>query len=687
MVINRDEGPHRRNDLVTEYQPARRGLRRWLKPGSGRLTRRGLNWHRRYQDSGREQDLVYALQDLCEAMSGRARFSGKVATSGRRWPEFANNFAVALLDAHHHYRDRAHLDTAIEWLHRALTKTASGSPSRAKVLSNLITAVQTRSTLSESWPERESWPESWSDEDLPSLADLCRELAGMESANVADRLAAAVAWGREVAEEDRAAGLTGLELAVRLLPRAAWWGQARETRQEVLAGYTGLASDAAACAVAAGQPARALELLEGGRAVMWTQVLKTRTDRAALHSIAPRLARRMDEVAEALERDEDLSADKRMALTNRWSKMDEQAHAALLREWESLTARAQQELPEGTFTMPSYGDDLRPAGAEGPVVIVNVSRFGCAALVVHDQTADEPQVVPLPGLTHGKVEDLAGRYVSTMASAGKAREDVVSTTLTQLGAMITSPVLAALGQHGSRVWWCPTGPLMTLPLHASALDDAVSSYTPTLLVLIRARRNRASATEPRLLHVTVGDDLPGVARTRAHLEKLFPADRRTTLDGDAVTPKAVAALLGRHAWVHFDCHGVQDLHHPFQGGLVLRGQRLTVADVAGTRHDGAEFAFLAACETARGGSQVPDESITLAAALQYAGYQSVIGALWPVPDRSTERVARSVYGTVVEGGHVLAGMSAQALHDAIRAERDRMPSHPSAWVPFVHLGL
>lgn len=73
------------------------------------------------------------------------------------------------------------------------------------------------------------------------------------------------------------------------------------------------------------------------------------------------------------------------------------------------------------------------------------------------------------------------------------------------------------------------------------------------------------------------------------------------------------------------------LDHPHQGGLVLRGRRLTVADVVGIRHDGAEFAFLAACTTAVGGVRVPDEAITLTAALQYAGYQNVIGTLWTVP--------------------------------------------------------
>jgi CHAT domain-containing protein len=623
-------------------------------------------------------------------MWGRARSAESINTNRRRWPELANNFGVALLDAHKYYGDVLHLDHAVEVLNRAMRAVTDGSPSHAKVLANLIAAMQARSEV--------STDDEWSDDDLPSLLELRQDLSRMESAKVADRLAAAAAWGYTDAALDAEEGWEGLDLAVELLPRAAWWGQTRETREEVLADHIGLAMDAAACTLAAGDPARALELLEGGRAVMWTQVLKTRTDRAALHAVAPRLARRMDQVATALERDKGMSTDRRMSLTRRWSKMDERAHAKLLREWESLSERAQKELPNGSFTLPSYETDLRPAGEEGPVVILNVSMFGCSAVIVHDQDDDEPQVVPLPELTYEDVQDRASQYVTALTSEGKSREEVVSATLEWLGRTIASPVLDALELRDpnedawARVWWCPTGPLMTLPLHAAVLDHVVSSYTPTLRVLIRARESRGTARQEgtinrRLLHVTVGDDLPAVARTRAYLEELFPADRRTTLDGDVVTPKIVEARLGEYAWVHFDCHGVQDLDQPYRSGLVLHGLRLTVADIAGTRHDGAEFAFLAACQTAIGGSRVPDESITLTAALQYAGYQNVIGTLWMIPDRSAERVTRSVYGALVRDGQVVPTTSARALHDAIRAERDRMPRHPSAWVPYVHVGL
>lgn len=70
---------------------------------------------------------------------------------------------------------------------------------------------------------------------------------------------------------------------------------------------------------------------------------------------------------------------------------------------------------------------------------------------------------------------------------------------------ITGPILSHLGYCAShpaawpRVWWCPTGPLTLLPLHAAGhhgtgdavYDRVVSSYTTTL----RAHA-RACAAEP-----------------------------------------------------------------------------------------------------------------------------------------------------------------------------------------------
>lgn len=691
MRYQYDANKLRQHIATSTYHSLRGRWSRWAKPRDTSLFRRGTKWHRRYLTSGEIQHLQRALRNLSEAVWGRARSAGKINTDRRHWAEYVNNFSVALLDGYQYSNDISHLDNAIAWLRRASEKLDDDTPARARVLLNLITAVETRLAA----PGKQVA--------LPDLVEMRQKLATTVSAPVRERLAAAKSWGQATAEaENPAAGLAGLATAVELLPQAAWWGHSRDSREQLLADNTALATDAAACAVAANQPGRALELLEGGRAVIWTQLLMTRTDRTALRAVAPRLAKRMDRVAAALERDS-MSTDRRMLLVTRWSKMDAKAQVRLDREWASLARRAQEVLPNGAFTMPSFGSDLRPAGAEGPVVIINVSAFGCCALIVRGDEA-EPQVVPLPQLAYEDVHAHAREYLSAFTGNTEARENIVDATLEWMWQVIVSPVLDSLDfpeqmsteSDWPRVWWCPTGPLTMLPLHAagdhgtSVLDHVISSYTPALKVLVHARKNRDATSDDtgrRLLHVTMSDTIPAAARTRSYLANLLPADRRTTLDETEATLSAVKTELRQHVWAHFDCHGVQHLDHPFQGGLVIRDETLTVAELMDVRHEGAELAFLAACTTALGGMRIPDEVITLTAAMQHAGYQNVIGVLWTVPDRSAERITQAVYNSITVDGQLRPSQSAVALHHAVCEERVRRGRYPSAWVAFVHIGL
>src|SRR5262249_46884578 len=82
----------------------------------------------------------------------------------------------------------------------------------------------------------------------------------------------------------------------------AWRGTSRPSREQLLADWRGLATDAAACAIAAGQPDRAVELLEQGRGGLWSQLLETRTDLTALHESHSCLAARLDAVRANLDR-------------------------------------------------------------------------------------------------------------------------------------------------------------------------------------------------------------------------------------------------------------------------------------------------------------------------------------------------------------------------------------------------
>jgi CHAT domain-containing protein len=225
----------------------------------------------------------------------------------------------------------------------------------------------------------------------------------------------------------------------------------------------------------------------------------------------------------------------------------------------------------------------------------------------------------------------------------------------------------------------------------AVIERAVSSYAPSLRALIEARRPAPgpAADDPGMLVValpyTAGQaPLPNAERERALLGRLFPG-HSTMLTGDAATVPAVLAALSAHRWAHFSCHGDQDLAAPSRGGLLLADGILSVADIGGEHYRG-EFAFLSACKTGTGGVTLMDEAITLAAALQYAGYRHVVATSWSVYDAAAADVAERVYQRLAGNGLLRPEDTAVALHAAIRPLRDLHPDRPSVWMPFTHLG-
>ena len=169
--------------------------------------------------------------------------------------------------------------------------------------------------------------------------------------------------------------------------------------------------------------------------------------------------------------------------------------------------------------------ELAAASAGGVAVIVNTSRYGCHALIVAAES-DQARVVGLPDLDWDSAEDRA-RHLSQLLDNRRrgrdrpfpARERDRRALLDILGWLwdvIAAPVLDTLTDERdpARIWWCPTGPLVSLPLHAAGhyprlrtehrrtvtvLARTVSSYIPTLSSLRRARdfpRQNISASSP-----------------------------------------------------------------------------------------------------------------------------------------------------------------------------------------------
>jgi tetratricopeptide (TPR) repeat protein len=544
-----------------------------------------------------------------------------------------------------------------------------------------------------------------------AAADYTQALAAWTSAAQSSvgaaqvRLAATLAGGRLAAgEKDTGVAAERFAHGVSLLPIVAWRGLDRAVREENLARWRGIASEAAALAIRNNDPELAVRLLEQGRSVLWSQQLQMRTDLDQLAAIAPELKRELDEVRWAL----DSAGPSPDPAGPGWPSDPSLGAAAYRRQaerWDALVARA-RELPGQTdFLAPAPFASLCQAASDGPVVIVNTSVYGCDALIVR---ASGVEVLPLPALEH----DQAVRNTDAMLAAlgGDADPDPVLTgILDWLWTCVADPVLSKLGlteplQLGGtpvtgapRLWWCPTGPLTLLPLHAaggygrnaSVADRVVSSYTTTLGALIRARQPRPGTARAKQLLVGVpappGEPaLPHVsaelARVREHLGDV------TALEGTLAARANVLAAMASHDWVHLACHGRQNAVNPAAGALVLADGDLSILDIAsGTPRD-ADLAYLSACQTFTGTTRHSDEAIHLAAAFQIAGYRHVIATLWQVIDIVCRDVAADVYKTLCPGKTPDSSLAGMAIHLAVAERRRIAPDRPSAWAPYVHIG-
>ncbi|KAJ7355540.1 hypothetical protein DFH08DRAFT_1052729 [Mycena albidolilacea] len=120
--------------------------------------------------------------------------------------------------------------------------------------------------------------------------------------------------------------------------------------------------------------------------------------------------------------------------------------------------------------------------------------------------------------------------------------------------------------------------------------------------------------------------------------------------------------------------GLRELNEQF-----LIRQRLPTARRGTTV---AEHCAGAAGSTAAGDEGTPDEAIHLAAAMQFAGFRSVVGTLREMADQDGPFVAREFYGHVFREGSTSADFTdaAVALHGAVRALRKKDPQSVSRWI-------
>lgn len=235
--------------------------------------------------------------------------------------------------------------------------------------------------------------------------------------------------------------------------------------------------------------------------------------------------------------------------------------------------------------------------------------------------------------------------------------------------------------------------------------DYTPSYTPTLSALISARApntNSLPSSVPHLLVVAhpggtvqldgrLSNMLDGVAKELSAIQRQAP-DRVHSLVGADATRNTVLNELPNHPWVHFACHGHLIPSEPFNSAFELDRELLTLHDLLQARLPNADLAFLAACDSATSGgtSNTPDEALHLAAAVQFGGFRSVIGTLWPIDDRDGRKVAQAFYNIMFEKDD--SRQSADVLRQVILKMKNRKgpwrgdTPKVDRWAGYIHIG-
>ncbi|TFK62160.1 hypothetical protein BDN72DRAFT_827758 [Pluteus cervinus] len=501
------------------------------------------------------------------------------------------------------------------------------------------------------------------------------------------------------------------------------FGMSIQMRYQSLRWSAHLPSDAVSYAIDQELYDQALVWADQGRSIIWGQVLQLRLPLAELHRVEPRLAERLVQLTSDL----DGAQTTKFEVASGSDILPDNflQHLNNATEWTGLIEEVRRVPGFNRFLRPKTSAEILSAinALGGPVIYLNANRYSSDALAIVPGL-DEVLHIPLHDLDfqllkavqilfRRSLSGTRGREEITLDRIGKLVKDPgdaiaphlqlsFPNVLRFLWERVVKPVLDGLAISSSadlpRIWWCPSGPLSSLPLHAAGryeqfgdniLDYVISSYASTASIALHATRPE-SHQGFRLLAVAnpKGCGLPGTERELEIIRNHATEYEMAEIVGEDATVEAVRREMEKASWVHFACHGVQDTGDPTESALILANRtRLTLLEITKLSLPKAQFAFLSACQTAKGTDKTPDEFAHLASGMLVAGYRSVIGTMWQISDEYAPFVADRVYKRLLETPQPDYRRSAYALNEAVRALRKEPGVGFRHWVPFIHFGV
>ena len=555
-------------------------------------------------------------------------------------------------------------------------------------------------------------------EDFNEMMQLFPIAVNDERARTPDRSLLSCHWTRIAHAFGHPSTLAAYDCAILLMQETLTFAPTLDTQHFRLVkmrnSYETLPLDHASYHISTGQLPRAIETLERGRALIWSEMRGLRTSIDQIHAVDSRLAEKFAAVNRDLEtltltisanRNGDGPGGNFMGMDPFGQLVVQQRK--LLDDRSKLILQIRSLPGFETFLKSPSFDNLHSAAARGPVIIINHSRWRSDIIILlHDSP---PSLIPTADDFYNRAVNLRDQLLDARKEGldSNEYEGALSFVLKELYELVGRPVIQRLNelrvQEQSRVWWCPTSVFCSLPLHAMGpipsddgppqyfLDLYIPSYISTLSTLIESN-NPGSDTlgKPSILLVSRPDaSLPGASgEMRVVQASSFQV---ATLSSATATPTTVLENLRDHRFVHIICHGILEPGKPFDASFKLYGdRRLSLLDIVRSQLPEAEFAFLSACHTAELTEEsIADEGLHLAAAMQYCGFRSVVGTMWAMADEDGRDLAENFYKRVFSGGNKGARYyewTAKSLRDAVKMLRRKRGMNLERWVNFVHYG-
>ncbi|KAG8707718.1 hypothetical protein FRC11_007212 [Ceratobasidium sp. 423] len=617
-------------------------------------------------------------------------------------PKWLNSLGESYGDRFQHLNQLPDLEQAINHAHRALTLTPEGHPS-LPVKHSLLARLR-------------FFLHGVTGSDLYLLDTLNSfRMASKSSAGApGTKFKIALDWASLASEYEALEPIEAYQTAMNLLPQYIWLGTTTNQRYEDLSTAVNLAVNAAYAATLSLDYALALEWLEHARCVVWNQILRLRSPLDELGSSHPDLAARLRNVAKWLN---DASTESRESRARSSGLMTPEEvgreHRRLAMEYDDLLAQARRLPGFEDFLRPKKANSLVCAAQNGPIVVISCHTGGCDAFIILPGQSNINHI--LLGFTEEKAGHAWSEIRTSLGYGGMRgvrsqrprHEDRFENVLKTLWYEIVKPVLELLGyMHISteslpHITWCLAGTAAFLPLHAAGdytqprsriFDYVVSSYTPTITALLTSAPSSLSR-DTKVLAIaqpmTPGHaPLPGTIRELEYVKfRVQDKVRYSELIGNQATTAAVLDAMEQHDWIHLAGHAHQNVMDPSRSGFFLHDGVLDLASINRLAYKSKGLAYLAACQTAMGDEELPDEVRHLASGMLMTGYTSVIATMWSIMDEDAPLLADKLYAKLMEYSKLGNGEAGRALHGALAELRDKVGEKAFVrWVPYIHVG-